>query len=78
MSFACFHCKKIGHKAGLCPIFKGKGKEGKANYQVGKKSANAPKKEWKKKATQEKKVGELEGKENNIIISDPQIESLAH
>lgn len=75
---ACFHCKKIGHKAGLCLIFKGKGKEGKANNQVGKKFANAPKKEWKKKATQDKKLGESEGTANNIIISNPQTKTLVH
>ncbi len=23
--FACFHCKKVDHKAGFCPLFKGKG-----------------------------------------------------
>lgn len=76
--FTCFHCKKASHKAGLCPLFKGKGKEGKAKNQVGKKSTNAPRKEWKKKEIQDKKVGETKGKVNNIIVPDPQPESLVH
>lgn len=70
--FACFHYKKVGHKDGIYPLFKGKGKEGKAQNKDGKKNANDPKKEWKKKDTQDKKEGETEGKVNNKKVLDPQ------
>lgn len=74
--FTCFHCKKAGHKVGLCPLFKGKGKEGKAFPQGGKKASNAPKKEWKKKEMQVKNIAEAEEKENNIV-PEPQVEPRA-
>lgn len=47
--FACFHCKKVGHKANLCPLFKGKGKEGKARPQMGKKLLMIPKRNGRRK-----------------------------
>jgi hypothetical protein len=63
--FACFHCKKAGHKAGSCPLFKGKRTGGEARQQGGKKDSLDPKKEWRKKAMQVKANGEAEGKTNN-------------
>ena len=41
--FACFHCKKAGHKAGSCPLFKGKRLGGEAWPQGGKNDSLEPK-----------------------------------
>ena len=72
--FACFHYKKAGHKAGSCPLFKGKSMGGKARSQGGNKSTLNPKKEWKKKAMQAKENGEVEGK-TNTTVHVPQVEA---
>lgn len=85
--FACFHCKKVGHKVKACPIFGENEKASKAQNKQAKNKEGAPRKVWKEKVIEGKNPGgEANGgndkreppKENDIMEGINELEKMEH